>query len=42
MANRIGTYMENHGVRFIKESVPTKFEKPTADGRIIATYKQGD
>jgi hypothetical protein len=39
MAERIGNYMESYGVRFIKEAVPTKLEKPNPDGRILVTYK---
>lgn len=39
MANRIGTQMENHGVKFIRETIPTKLEKPNPDGKIIVHYK---
>ena len=39
MANRIGSYMENHGVKFIRGTVPTKIEKPDPNGRIIVTYE---
>ena len=39
MANRIGTYMENHGVKFIRGAVPSKMEKPDPNGKIIVTYK---
>ena len=28
MANRIGTYMENHGMKFIRGTVPERLEKP--------------
>lgn len=38
MANRIGTYMENHGTKFIRGTVPQKLEKPDPNGRIIVTY----
>lgn len=38
MANRIGAYMENHGTKFIRGSVPTKLEKPEANGKIIVSY----
>jgi hypothetical protein len=38
MANRIGTYMENHGVKFIRGAVPNKLEKPTPEGRTIVSY----
>lgn len=41
MANRIGTYMSNQGVRFIRESIPTKFTK-TDSGRILVEYQSGD
>ena len=27
IANKIGDYMENHGINFIRECVPTKLEK---------------
>jgi len=27
MANKIGEYMEGHGINFIRECVPTKLEK---------------
>ena len=39
MANRIGTHMENHGTRFVREAVPTKLEKPNKEGRIRVTYE---
>jgi pyruvate/2-oxoglutarate dehydrogenase complex dihydrolipoamide dehydrogenase (E3) component len=32
MANRIGAYMENHGTKFIRGTVPTKLEKPDPNG----------
>jgi thioredoxin reductase (NADPH) len=32
MANRIASYMENHGTKFIRGAVPMKLEKPAADG----------
>lgn len=41
MANRIGSYMENHGTKFIKGAVPVKLEKPDPNGKIIVTYQQG-
>lgn len=34
--------MENRGVKFIREAIPTKLEKPDPNGRIIVTFKQGD
>jgi len=37
MANRIGTYMEKHGTKFIKDSVPVKLEKPGE--KIVVTYQ---
>jgi thioredoxin reductase (NADPH) len=40
MANRIGSYMENHGTKFIKGAVPTKLEKPEPSGPTIVTYEQ--
>jgi thioredoxin reductase (NADPH) len=36
MANRIGNYMEKHGTKFIKDSVPVKLEKPGE--KIVVTY----
>lgn len=39
MANRIGSYMENHGVKFIRGAVPTKLEKPDPAGKTIVTYQ---
>lgn len=39
MANRIGTYMENHGTKFIRGTVPTKLEKSDPDGQITVTYE---
>jgi thioredoxin reductase (NADPH) len=34
IAEKIGQYMEKHGVKFMREMVPTKFEK-TADGTMV-------
>jgi thioredoxin reductase (NADPH) len=34
--------MENRGVKFIREAVPTRLEKPDPNGKIIVHYKQGD
>ena len=42
MAERIASYMANHGTKFIRESVPSKLEKPDPAGRILVTYKSGD
>ena len=36
MANRIGNYMEKHGTKYIKDSVPVKLEKPGE--KIVVTY----
>lgn len=33
IANMIGTYMENHGIKFAREMVPSKFEK-TESGQV--------
>ncbi len=37
MANRIGKYMQNHGMKFINKSVPTNFTK-TESGKIMVEY----
>jgi thioredoxin reductase (NADPH) len=42
MANRIGTYMENHGVKFIRGAIPIKLEKADPAGRIVVHYKMGE
>jgi thioredoxin reductase (NADPH) len=41
MASKIGEYMEEHGVNFIKECVPTKLEQlePGSPGRIKVTVR---
>jgi hypothetical protein len=39
MANRIGSYMENHGVKFIRGCIPSKLEKPDPSGKIMVTYE---
>lgn len=39
MANKIAQYMENHGVKFIREAIPTRLEKLDPNGKIIAYYK---
>lgn len=41
IAGKIGTYMADHHTKFIHEAVPTKLEKPDADGKIKVTYTQG-
>jgi thioredoxin reductase (NADPH) len=41
MANRIGTYMENHHTKFIKEAIPTRLDKPDPAGRTVVTYEKG-
>ena len=40
MANRIGSYMENHGTKFIRGAIPTKLERPNPDSKIIVSYEQ--
>jgi hypothetical protein len=40
MANRIGSYMENHGLKFIKGSVPTKLERPDPKQKVLVSYEQ--
>ena len=37
MANRIGAHMEGYGVKFVKDSVPSKLEK-SDDGKIKVEY----
>jgi thioredoxin reductase (NADPH) len=39
-ADMIGTYMEDHGVKFRREVVPTKLEK-LSDGKIQVTFSDG-
>lgn len=39
-ADKIGSYMEDHGVKFRKEVVPQKLEK-TDEGRIQVTFSDG-
>lgn len=38
MANRIAGHMEAGGTKFMRNSVPVKFEKPDPNGQIIATW----
>lgn len=38
MAERIGSFMERHHTKFIKEAVPVKFSR-SENGRILAEYK---
>lgn len=40
MANRIGTYMETHGTKFIRGAIPVKLERPVPEGKIIVTFEQ--
>lgn len=40
MANRIGTYMETHGTKFIRGAIPVKLEQPVPEGKIIVTFEQ--
>lgn len=42
MANLIADHMSNHHTKFIRDSIPTKLEKPDADGRIKVTWKSGN
>jgi pyruvate/2-oxoglutarate dehydrogenase complex dihydrolipoamide dehydrogenase (E3) component len=42
MANKIGDYMAEHGVKFIKESVPCKIEKVEGDRRKVAWVNSND
>jgi thioredoxin reductase (NADPH) len=43
MANRIGTFMENHKTKFIRGATPSKLEKLDGeDGQISVTFKQGE
>ncbi len=37
MATRVGEYMERHGVRFFRETIPTLLEK--ASGRVLVHYR---
>lgn len=41
MANLIGDYMKEHGVKFLQPAVPTKLERD-ADGRIAVTWAAGE
>lgn len=41
MANKVGEYMEEHGMRFIKNAVPTEI-KVNSEGKKVVTYKQGE
>lgn len=41
IANKIGDYMENQGIRFIKEAVPTSITL-NSEGKKVVTYKQGN
>jgi pyruvate/2-oxoglutarate dehydrogenase complex dihydrolipoamide dehydrogenase (E3) component len=38
MADKIGAFMDQEGVRFVNECVPTKLEK-TEDGRVRVSAK---
>lgn len=38
MANLIGSYMENHGIKFIRPSTPEKIEK-LEDGKLRVYFK---
>lgn len=39
MANKVGEYMEEHGIKFIKEAIPTEI-KLNSQGKKVVTYKQ--
>jgi len=41
MANKVGDYMAERGVKFLRKTVPTKMEK-LPDGRIQVMYKPSD
>lgn len=41
MANKVGEYMQEHGMRFIKNAVPTEI-KANSEGKKVVTYKQGE
>ena len=41
IANKVGEYMENQGVRFIKKAVPVKIEL-NKQGKKVVTFKQGE
>ena len=41
IANKIGAYMEGHGVKFIKQAVPISITL-NSEGRKVVTYKQGE
>lgn len=40
MANKVGSYMEKSGIKFIKQAVPVKIEL-NSEGRKVVTYRQG-
>merc|ERR1712194_5441 len=39
IAKKIGEYMSKYGTKFIKDSTPTKLEKPDPAGQIHVTWK---
>jgi thioredoxin reductase (NADPH) len=41
IANKIGAYMENQGIRFIKSAVPTEISL-NSQGKKVVVYKQGE
>lgn len=41
MANKVGEYMQEHGMKFIKNAVPTEI-KVNSEGKKVVTYKQGE
>lgn len=38
IAEKLGVYMQNHGVKFINKAIPTKLEKPDPKGKILVTF----
>ena len=42
MANMIADDMQNNGVKFIRESVPTRLEKNEETGKVTCYYQTGD
>lgn len=41
IANKIGAYMENQGIKFIKSAVPTEISL-NSQGKKVVVYKQGE
>lgn len=38
MANRLGEYMENHGLKFMRSCIPTNFSR-SSNGRVLVEYE---